>query len=134
MSEDIDDGLGEARIEHCASICHEVNKAYCESIGDNSQPFWADAPQWAKDSAMNGVRFHLENPYAGPSGSHENWLKDKEADGWKYGPVKDPEKKEHPCFVPYDQLPKEQQVKDALFVAVVSGYFFESHAKESDAN
>ena len=41
---------------------------------------------------------------------------------------------EHPCFVPYDQLPKEQQVKDALFVAVVSGYFFETHAKESDAN
>ncbi len=134
MSEDIDDGLGEARIEHCAGICHEVNKAYCESIGDNSQPFWADAPQWAKDSAMSGVRFHLENRYAGPSGSHENWLKDKEADGWKYGPVKDPEKKEHPCFVPYDQLPKEQQVKDALFVAVVHAYFFETHAKESDAN
>lgn len=41
------------------------------------------------------------------------------AAGWKYGPVKDPERKEHPCFVPYDGLPPEQRAKDYLFRAVV---------------
>jgi hypothetical protein len=33
--------------------------------------------------------------------------------------VKDAEKKEHPCFRPYDELPAEQKIKDALFIAVV---------------
>ena len=68
---------------------------------------------------MNGVMFHVTNPDAGASASHENWLMEKEADGWKYGAVKDTEKKEHPCFVPYGELPREQQVKDALFISVV---------------
>jgi len=33
--------------------------------------------------------------------------------------VKDTEKKEHPCFVPYAQLPPEQKYKDTLYLATV---------------
>ena len=106
-------------IEEIAKVCHEANRGYCKALGDDSQLPWDEAPQWVKTSAINGVRFHLDNPNAGPSGSHENWLKEKEKEGWKYGEVKDPEKKEHPCFVPYDQLPKEQQAKDYIFTAIV---------------
>lgn len=102
-----------------AAVCHETNRAYCAALGDNSQPAWADAPEWQRTSAIKGVEFHLANPGSPPSRSHEEWLKEKEATGWKYGPVKDPEKKEHPCFVPYDQLPPEQRIKDSLFIAVV---------------
>jgi len=100
-------------------VCHETNRAYCETIGDYSQTSWEDAPVWQKESAISGVEFHQNNPDAKPSDSHENWLRQKEADGWKYGHVKNPETKEHPCFVPYDELPEEQRVKDALFIAVV---------------
>ena len=102
-----------------ARACHEVNRAYCNSIGDTSQPAWEDAPDWQRRSAIAGVEFTLANPDAKPSASHESWLAEKERDGWKYGPVKDPKKKEHPCFVPYDQLPAEQKSKDYLFQAVV---------------
>lgn len=104
--------------EQIARICHEVNRAYCNSIGDTSQPSWDEAPQWQKESAVNGVNFHLNNDTT-PEQSHENWLKEKIATGWVYGPVKDPEKKEHPCMVPYDQLPLEQRTKDYLFKAIV---------------
>lgn len=106
-------------VENIAKVAHEINKAFCESIGDNSQPSWEDAPRWQKDSAINGVKFHLQNPDALPSQSHENWLKQKEEEGWKYGQVKDAEKKEHPCFVSYDQLPVEQRSKDYLFKQIV---------------
>lgn len=106
-------------IEQIAKVAHELNKAYCESIGDNSQPTWEEAPDWQKSSAINGVKFHLENPNAGPSASHDSWLKQKEEEGWKYGEVKDPEKKEHPCFVPYEKLPTEQKAKDYIFRQVV---------------
>ena len=102
-----------------AAICHEANRRYCTSIGDDSQPEWEEAPDWQKDSAVAGVEFVLDNPDAPPSASHESWLAVKEADGWKYGEVKDPEKKEHPCYVPYEQLPEEQKAKDHLFKAIV---------------
>lgn len=102
-----------------AEVCHETNRAYCRTLGDFSQPSWQLAPQWQKESALKGVQFHVANPGASPSHSHEEWLKEKTATGWKYGPEKDPDKKEHPCFRPYEELPKEQQMKDRLFIAVV---------------
>ena len=108
------------KAKYIAAVCHETNRAFCRTLGDESQPTWEDAPDWQCASAINGVNFHLANPDAGPSHSHQEWLKEKQADGWQFGPVKDPAKKEHPCIVPYEALPKEQQAKDALFIAVVN--------------
>jgi hypothetical protein len=102
-----------------AKVCHNVNRAYCRSIGDDSQPSWEEAPDWQKNSAENGVKFHQDNPGSPPSASHESWMKQKVEEGWVFGEVKDPDKKEHPCMVPYDQLPLEQRTKDFLFIAVV---------------
>jgi hypothetical protein len=104
-----------------AMLCHEVNAAYCRSLGDDSQPPWDAAPEWQRTSAVNGVLFHLANPDAGDSASHDNWMAEKLADGWKFGETKDPEKKLHPCLVPFDQLPSEQQLKDTLFRTIVHG-------------
>lgn len=105
--------------EDIAHVCHEANRAYCRTLGDDSQPAWVDAPEWQRTSAIKGVLLPLMNRDAKPSDSHESWLAEKREAGWKYGPVKDPEKKEHPCFVPYEDLPPEQRAKDALFLAVV---------------
>lgn len=107
------------REDFIASVCHEVNRAYCAAIGDHSQPVWAEAPQWQKDSAIAGVKAVMANRDGTPEDSHKGWFAHKEADGWVYGPVKDPALKQHPCMVPYDQLPTEQRVKDHLFRAIV---------------
>jgi hypothetical protein len=106
-------------ITKIARVCHEVNRAYCASLGDHSQPAWDEAPEWQRNSAVSGVAFTLANPDAKPSANHESWLDEKRRDGWTWGAVKDPVKKEHPCFVPYDELPQEQKAKDYLFQAVV---------------
>lgn len=102
-----------------ARVCHEVNRAYCESLGDNTQPTWEKAPEWQIQAALAGVEMHIANPDATPEQSHESWLQAKLADGWTYGEVKDVIEKKHPCCVPYDQLPPEQKAKDYLFRAVV---------------
>ena len=102
-----------------AQLAHEVNRVWCAMTGDLSQPSWQDAPDWQKQSALNGVQFHLDNPEAGDSSSHVSWMSEKLADGWVYGEVKDPEKKTHPCMVPFTRLPMEQQIKDALFRSIV---------------
>lgn len=101
-----------------AQVCHEANRALCLLLGDASQPAWADAPEWQRSSAVAGVAALRADPLRPPSASHESWLAEKERTGWRHGPVKNPETKEHPCMVPYDQLPPEQQAKDHLFTAV----------------
>ena len=108
-------------INDIAKICHQANKAYCEALGDNSQLDWGDAPEWQKESAIKGVALHLSGDH-GAKASHEAWVKEKVANGWNYGPVKDLEKKEHPCLVAFDALPMEQQMKDHLFLAIVNSF------------
>jgi hypothetical protein len=121
------EGEEKMNVEQAAKVCHEANRAYCETIGDSSQPRWEDAPAWQKSSAIDGVHFHLAALARGekpnPEASHLNWLKEKTAEGWKYGIVKSPERKEHPCFLPYNQLPLELRAKDYIFCAVVEALY-----------
>lgn len=105
-----------------AIVCHEANRAYCQTIGDDSQKPWEEAEQWQRDSAIKGVEYAALHPDAPPSAQHGAWMEDKLAQGWKYGPVKDAAKKEHPCIMPYDGLPLEQRIKDSLFRGVVFAF------------
>ena len=106
-------------VEEIAKVCHEANRAYCQALADNSQPTWEDAPEWQKSSAISGVNFHLTYPEATPDLSHKRWYELKFAEGWKYGPVKRADKKEHPCMVHFRALPEDMKVMDCLFKAVV---------------
>jgi len=107
------------KIFFIAQACHEANKVWCESVGDYSQKHWNDAEEWQRESAIKGVQFRFDNPDAAHDAQHNAWMKDKLADGWVYGEVKDAESKTHPCIVPFDKLPEFQQKKDALFCAIV---------------
>ena len=62
---------------------------------------------------------YLENLTASASASHESWFEEKKNSGWKFGLVKDAEKKEHPCFVHFEELPTEQKAKDYIFKGVI---------------
>jgi hypothetical protein len=108
----------ESLIEPCARAAHEVNRAYCLALGDTSQAPWDHAPAWQRESARRGVRGVLLDGN-GPGASHASWLAEKTRAGWKYAPIKNAAKKEHPCMVPFEELPIEQRYKDVLFVAVV---------------
>jgi len=107
----------EDMIEAAARAAHEANRAYCIAIGDHTQVSWDHAPDWQRVSARKGVEGVVNGNT--PEQSHESWLAEKRATGWKYGEVKDAEKLEHPCFVPYDELPAAQKNKDHVFVGVV---------------
>lgn len=109
-------------LDDVARVCHEANRAYCEAIGDFSQVSWEDAPEWQRESARNGVRYHQANPNSTPADSHMNWKAEKEAQGWQYGEVKDADAKTHPCIVPYEQLPVEQRAKDYIFLGIVRSF------------
>ena len=107
--------------EQIARTAHEAIRAWCEFNRDFSLPPWDEAADWQKRSTRDGVRFHLDHPEADDSASHEAWLDEKRRDGWTYGPVKNAELKQHPCMVPFENLPMVQQFKDRLFRAIVRG-------------
>ena len=109
-------------IEDVARVCHEANRAYCVGLGDDSQPPWDDVPLWQRTCIRAGVIFHLDNPDAGASASHGSWMDVKRDEGWVYGETKDSIAKTHPCFVPFEELPRLQQAKDYLFRAIVHGF------------
>jgi hypothetical protein len=107
-------------IAEIASVAHNVNKAYCKSIGDTTQTEWELAPDWQRESAIAGVKAHIDFGIKMlPEDRHKSWYNQKISDGWAYGEVKDPVLKTHPCLVDYDRLPEAQKTKDYLFSEVV---------------
>lgn len=78
--------------EEIARVAHEVNRAFCQALGDDSQLPWAEAPEWQRQSALEGVTFLMTN----------SWME-----------------REHPCLVPFSDLPIEQRAKDFIFCVVV---------------
>jgi RyR domain-containing protein len=43
---------------------------------------------------------------------HDVWAQERLAQGWTYGPARDDSKKQHPCLVPYEQLPESEKQYD----------------------
>jgi hypothetical protein len=107
----------EGLLEAAARAAHETNRVWCLTHGDNSQMPWELAPEWQKDSAKRGVAVALGG--ASPEDQHKAWCAHKRADGWAFGPVKDEDKKTHPCLVDYKDLPEVQKAKDILYSGVV---------------
>jgi len=115
----LQNNMTELNYRQIAKICHEANRAYCEEIGDTSQNSWPNATAWQQVSATEGVKFFLAFTNASPEQLHENWVRDKEKSGWKYGPKKNARLKTHPCILPYDKLSDDDRRKDKLFQAIV---------------
>ena len=90
---------------------HEANKEIQQQTGEYIPPLDNHLTQ----SILDGVYFVLNNPNCTPEQQHNNWCYFKRQDGWKYGQIKDFERKEHPCLVPYNELPEIQQRKDSVF-------------------
>jgi hypothetical protein len=44
--------------------------------------------------------------------AHDIWACQRLQDGWKHGPKRDDAKKEHPCLVPYEDLPESEKQYD----------------------
>lgn len=111
-------------VTQIAAICYELNRVYCGILGDHSFPTWDFADNWQQQTNIDGVKKVLECRISSqlhrPEDSHESWMVEKLKAGWKYGEVKDPEKKEHPCLLPYSFLPEEQKLKDHLFTSTVN--------------
>lgn len=110
--------------EDIARVVHAANAELQAIQGDPvpSQP-WDAESQELQDNVVLGVR-NARDGYT-PAEHHQAWVDDKLAHGWRYGPAKDPQAKTHPCLVPFDDLPRDQRVKNVLFIAIVRAMYAE---------
>lgn len=53
-----------------------------------------------------------------PEELHDDWVRAYADMGWKYGPVRDAEKREHPDMVSFADLPWRERNKDEVFIAL----------------
>ena len=44
--------------------------------------------------------------------THDNWARQRLSEGWRYGPERNDARQEHPCLVPYEQLPEAEKEYD----------------------
>lgn len=100
---------------------HEANKEIQQQTGE----FIPQLSEHLTKSILDGVYFVLDNPNCTPEQQHNNWVHFKRADGWRYGQTKDFERKEHPCLVPYNELPEIQQRKDSVFRQTLDNFINE---------
>jgi hypothetical protein len=60
--------------------------------------------------------------------NHDVWATQRLKEGWHYGPQRDDTRKEHPCLIPYENLPESEKEYDRraameiLKVIVALGY------------
>ena len=108
-------------LETVARICYEANRAYCHALGDRSAEMWLVAPNETKASIKEGIEALMKNLSLTAEQAHEGWAAFKVKNGWKYGPKKNPARKEHPCLMPYDKLPESEKLKDYIFRGIVLG-------------
>ena len=106
-------------LEPVARVIHAAIRTWSTAHGQPDMPDWDAAPQWMKDSTFASIKFVLENPDADAGAQHVQWMEQRRAQGWSYGPVRDEARKTHPMLVPFGQLPIMEQKKDDLVSAIV---------------
>lgn len=48
--------------------------------------------------------------------AHDMWASERIRDGWTFGPNRDDTDRQHPCLVPYSQLPERERDYDRAMV------------------
>jgi hypothetical protein len=107
---------GPTLFEKIAKVCHEAHRAWGEVNGDKSNVAWEAASEPERSFTLDSVKQVLAGAEAPQV--HESWRSLKLANGWTYGPTKDPVAKTNPHLVPFDLLPDLKKRDNDLLVAV----------------
>ncbi len=118
------------QFEKIARTVHEALSAWRVANGQHGHKTWDKLGKKERQSTYDSVRFVLDNPSSGPRGQHEQWMAQKHAEGWTYGPERDSRSKTHPMLTPFDELPDYERRKDGLLNAIVLALAIDAGAGE----
>ena len=100
-----------------ARIVHQCWASYMMGLGHPFDPIPTDDILGSIERGIDFVAAHRADIH--PGMSHEEWMRDRLAHGWVYGPVKNVDAKTHPDLVPFADLPVAEKNKDVVFINAV---------------
>lgn len=106
------------KIVGLAKICHEAQRAFCQTMGDFSHPNWDLTSPWYQKVMVECVTF-VFNKVSDVNQLHIFWSSQMTALGWSYGLVFNEKEKEHPNLKNFNDISFEEQIKYAIFMANV---------------
>ena len=98
----------------CVQKDHQRNTTYVPAVADLSAV------------AIPGELTELVELFA--EHLHDVWADGRIRQGWRYGLYRDDSRREHPCLVPYAQLPEDEKeydrssARETLRLLIASGY------------
>lgn len=104
------------QVDRAAQVAHAAIRAHQIANGQKPHPEWDQAEEWMRESTREAVRSALVDPT--PGAQHERWLEERRAQGWSYGPERDDVRKKNPNMVEFHELPKFEQQKDSIIIAI----------------
>lgn len=107
-------------LERRTIFVYEVARLQAAATGAPIVPEpWSARDETFRAQMMANVAEQMSpDRFADPEAAHDSWWRAYEDMGWKYGPVRDPEKKEHPDMVPFAELGWRERIKDAVYIAL----------------
>lgn len=110
----------EAMCAIIAQVVQEANRQYVEAIGGRAvNPGWEQLPEEQKQSLTKAVCETIHCPKTLEE-SHDAWREAKKEQGYTLGVRIDHIRKTHTNLVRFNELPFEEQLKDALFLGITS--------------
>jgi len=92
--------------EVIARAVHNLNTSI-KADHEGELEFWHELPPdaWQRLDTFRQIKLLRDNPDMTAQEEHARWLSVRLEDGWQYGAVRNPAKKESPLIVPWEKLP-----------------------------
>lgn len=110
-------------ISRLAQAVSEANSVYRQYATNEPGRPWMTMTNDEQRELVLAVGRTLELRTDTPEACHVEWMKVREAEGWKYGEVLNPEAKESPYMMPWDQLIPEGKAKAELYLAILKPFY-----------
>ena len=95
-------------------------------MSNTSDKNYVPEPIDTSDVKLSGDLLELSKLLA--KNNHEVWARQRMKDGWRFGPARNDQRREHPSLVPYEKLPELEKKYDDIVVLemikaiIVMGY------------
>jgi hypothetical protein len=83
-------------------------------------PEWDDQLADEQQFFLQRVREYMEHPDWSADRLHAAWMDRRQAEGWRYGPEADFERRQHPALVPFSKLLDRDQAVVRLIASAVA--------------
>jgi len=87
--------------------------------GDEHRLPWIFATKVEQQSMREVVNLCLKGQLISANQIHDAWVLSYFKAGWKFGPIRDYDKKVHPSLVPYDRLSVFEKTKLELCFSII---------------